>query len=65
MQTTGSTVRKVQRIQNVQERKIQLNKEHQIFKLQNVCGNQLINPLPAFVFVPSVFREKQKLLAGK
>jgi hypothetical protein len=33
-------------------------KIHQIFKLLNLCGNQLISPLAVFVFVPSVFKEK-------
>jgi hypothetical protein len=35
-----------------------LKKIHKTFKLLNLCGNQLISPLAAFVFVPSVFREK-------
>jgi hypothetical protein len=55
MQTTGATVRKVQRIQG--KEKTFEKKMHQIFKLLNLCGNQLIRPLAAFVFVPSVFRE--------
>jgi hypothetical protein len=46
-----------------------------IFKILNVCGNQLMSTLAAYVFVPSVFGEniltaefgmnRQKLLAGK
>jgi hypothetical protein len=67
MQATGATVRRVQRIQNVQERKRHFKKRYtQILKLLNLWGNQLISLLAAFVFVPSVLREKfQKLLAGK
>jgi hypothetical protein len=34
-------------------------KRYQIFKLPNVCGNELMQHLAScFVFVPSVFGEK-------
>ncbi len=67
--------RRLQRIQNVQERKRHWKKRHQIFKLPNLSGNQLITHyllLSLFLlFLGISFQQlnfewyRQKLLAGK